>query len=141
MSDFGINVGNGNFFYSDNAAIVQSDHDFNLAQSILQRETEVYQYQLNVFNFETMISRIKTLVWPAHLLPYRGMGREQVAANLLDDDDLEVVTELMFRDELRVRLRTEKIELKKTSLMLDVLISQACDIEKIRKLILEIKAK
>jgi hypothetical protein len=134
-----LNLGNGNIFNSSNGAIDQSDHELTLAQAILSRETEVYQYQLNVFNFETMLAGMADLVWPSHLLPYRGMGREELAKNILHDDDLDLAAELMFRDELRNRLRTEKIELKKTNLMLLALVSQATDLSKIRSIISELK--
>jgi len=134
-----LDLGNGNVFDSANGAVEQADHELTLAQSILQREVEVYQYQLNVFNFETMLAGMANLTWPNHLLPYRGMGREELAKNILHDEDLDLAAELIFRDELRNRLRTEKIELKKTSLMLATLVSQASDIGKIRAMILELK--
>jgi hypothetical protein len=134
-----INMGNGNVFDSANGAIDQSDHELTLAQAILSRETEVYQYQLNVFNFETMLAGMADLIWPSHLLPYRGMGREELAKNVLHDEDLDLAAELMFRDELRNRLRTEKIELKKTTLMLASLVGQATNLAKIRAIIVELK--
>jgi predicted membrane-bound spermidine synthase len=134
-----IDMGNGNQFDATNGGVTQDEHEITLAQSILQRENEVYQYQLNVFNFELMLSSMENLSWPTHLLPYRGMGREQLAANILNDDDLDLAAELMFRDELRTRLRTEKIELKKTTMMLQSLVSQSTNILKTRTIILELK--
>ena len=134
-----LDLGNGNVFDSANGAVEQSDHELTLAQAILSRETEVYQYQLNVFNFQTMLDGMATLSWPNHLLPYRGMGREELAKNVLHDEDLDLAAELMFRDELRNRLRTEKIELKKTTLMLASLVGQATDLPKIRAIIVELK--
>jgi hypothetical protein len=134
-----LDLGNGNVFDSANGAVEQSDHELTLAQAILSRETEVYQYQLNVCNFQAMLDGMGTLGWPAHLLPYRGMGREELAKNVLHDEDLDLAAELMFRDELRTRLRTEKIELKKTSLMLASLVGQATDLPKIRAIIGELK--
>jgi predicted membrane-bound spermidine synthase len=134
-----IDMGNGNQFDATNGGVTQDEHEITLAQSILQRENEVYQYQLNVFNFELMLSSMENLSWPTHLLPYRGMGREQLAANVLNDDDLDLAAELMFRDELRTRLRTEKIELKKTTMMLQSLVSQSTNILKTRTIISELK--
>jgi hypothetical protein len=134
-----IDMGNGNQFDASNGSVTQDEHEVILAQAILSRETEVYQYQLNVFNFQSMLDGMESLSWPAHLLPYRGMGREELAKNVLHDEDLDLAAELMFRDELRTRLRTEKIELKKTSLMLASLVGQATDLPKIRAIIGELK--
>ena len=132
-------MGNGNTFDAANGGVSQDEHEITLAQSILQRENEVYQYQANVFNFQLMLNGMANLTWPAHLLPYRGMSREQLAINVTNDDDLDFAAELAFRDELRTRLRTEKIELRKTTMMLESLVSQSTDIVKTRAIILELK--
>jgi hypothetical protein len=134
-----IDMGNGKQFDASNGSVTQDEHEVVLAQSILQRENEVYQYQMNVFNFQSILDGMANLTWPAHLLPYRGMGREQLAANVMNDNDLDLAAELMFRDELRTRLRTEKIELRKTTMMLESLVGQSTDIAKTRAIILELK--
>jgi len=134
-----IDMGNGNQFDAPNGGVTQDEHEVVLAQSILQRENEVYQYQMNVFNFQSILDGMANLTWPTHLLPYRGMSREQLAANVMNDNDLDLAAELMFRDELRTRLRTEKIELRKTTMMLESLVNQSTNIAKTRAIILELK--
>ncbi len=138
----GIDMGGGRQFDANNGGITQDEHDKNLAQSIEMRENEVYQYQININNFESMIANLSGLPnqWPAHLVQYRGMSRDQMAAAIEDDDELEVAAGLSFRDELKMRIRSEKMEQQKAKMVLDTLVGNCPNIEKIREMILEIKA-
>lgn len=137
-----INMGNGNTFSAVNGGITQDEHDRNLAQAIEMRENEVYQYQVNINNFENMISSLGSLPaeWPANVSKYRGMGRDQLAAAVADDDELDLVSSLAFRDELKLRIRSEKMEQRKAKMILTTLESQVSDPVKMKALIAEIKA-
>lgn len=79
-------------------------------------------------------------VWPANLLPYKGMSRDEMAANIVDDNELEMASSLSFRDELRMRIRSEKMEQRKAKMVLDTLVNQCPDIAKIRGIIAQLKA-
>ena len=68
------------------------------------------------------------------------MSRDQLAATVENDDDLEIVSRLSFRDELKMRIRSEKIERNKVNMILASLVSQATDIVKIRQIIADNKA-
>jgi hypothetical protein len=68
------------------------------------------------------------------------MGRDQLAQSISDDDDLDLASQLAFRDELKFRIRSEKMECNKSRMMLDIAVRSATDIAKIRALIAEIKA-
>ena len=68
------------------------------------------------------------------------MGRDQLAASIEDDDDLELASQLAFRDELKLRIRSEKMECNKCKMMLDTAVASATDIIKIRGIIAEIRA-
>lgn len=137
-----IDMGGGKQFKADNGGVTQDEHDKNLAQSIDMRENEVYQYQININNFESMIESLGSLPvqWPAHLVQYRGMSRDQMAASIEDDDELEIASGLAFRDELKARIRSEKMEQKKAKLVLDTLVERCPDIAKIRGIIADLKA-
>lgn len=137
-----INMGGGRQFVADNGGITQDEHDKNLAQSIEMREQEVYQYQININNFESMIASLGNLpqLWEPRLLPYRGMSRDEMAANIVDDNDLELASSLAFRDELRMRIRSEKMEQRKAKMVLDTLVAGCPDIARIRGMIAEMKA-
>jgi len=135
-----IDMGAGNLFDAPNGGVTQTEHDRNLAQSIEMREQEVYQYQTNINNDSAMLAACIQDPWPQRLIPYRGMGRDQLAQAIADDDDLELASQLAFRDELKFRIRSEKMECNKARMMLDIAVKSATDITKIRTIIAEIKA-
>ena len=135
-----IDMGHGNQFDAANGGVTQSDHDRNLALSIDMRENEVYQYEININNYTAMLASCITDPWPAHLMPYRGMGRDQLAQAIESDDDLDLASQLAFRDELRLRIRSEKMECNKSKMMLAIAVASATDIVKIRAIIAEIRA-
>ena len=135
-----IDMGNGNQFDAANGGVTQTEHDKNLAMSIEMRENEVYQYQTNINNYTAMLAACIQDAWPERLLPYRGMGRDQLAQAIADDDDLDLASQLAFRDELRFRIRSEKMECNKAKMMLATAVASAVDIDRIRGIIAEIKA-
>lgn len=135
-----IDMGNGNTFDAANGGVSQDEHDKNLAMAIEMRENEVYQYQTNINNYSAMFAACIQDPWPERLLPYRGMGRDQLAQSISDDDDLDLASQLAFRDELRLRIRSEKMECNKAKMMLATAVASAVDINKIRGIIAEIKA-
>ena len=135
-----IDMGNGNNFDAANGGITQTEHDKNLALAIEMRENEVYQYQTNINNYSAMLAACIQDPWPERLLPYRGMGRDQLAQSIADDDDLDLASQLAFRDELRFRIRSEKMECNKSKMMLETAVASAVDINRIRGIIAEIKA-
>jgi hypothetical protein len=135
-----IDMGAGNLFNAPNGGITQDEHDKNLAMAIDMRENEVYQYQTNINNYTAMLAACIADPWPQRLLPYRGMGRDQLAQSIADDDDLELASQLAFRDELKFRIRSEKMECNKAKMMLATAVASAVDINRIREIIAEIKA-
>lgn len=135
-----IDMGNGNTFDAPNGGVTQDEHDKNLAMAIEMREQEVYQYQTNINNYTAMLAACIQDPWPQRLLPYRGMGRDQLAQAIADDDDLDLASQLAFRDELKFRIRSEKMECNKAKMMLATAVASAVDIDRIRGIIAEIKA-
>jgi len=135
-----IDMGNGNQFNAANGGVTQTEHDKNLAMSIEMRENEVYQYEANINNFTAMLATCTQEPWPQRLLPYKGMGRDQLAASIENDDDLELASQLAFRDELKLRIRSERMECNKCKMMLTTAVASAVDINRIREIIAEIKA-
>ena len=133
-------MGHGNTFDAANGGVSQDEHDKNLAMAIEMRENEVYQYQTNINNYTAMLAACIQDPWPQRLLPYRGMGRDQLAQSIADDDDLDLASQLAFRDELRLRIRSEKMECNKAKMMLATAVASAVDIDRIRGIIVEIKA-
>lgn len=138
-----VDMGNGKTFTAEYGGVVQADHEKQIAQSILSREQEIYQYQVNIYNFEAMLAGMAAALpaeWPENLLQYRTWDRDRLVATL-DDATLEIVSGLLFRDNLRMRIRTEKIEQKKAQLVLDSLKLQVLNADAVRAKIAEEKAK
>jgi hypothetical protein len=78
--------------------------------------------------------------WPENLLTYRTWDRDRLIATL-DDATLELVTGLLFRDQIRMRIRTEKIEQQKAKLVLGSLKTQIVDEAAVKTAIADEKAK
>jgi hypothetical protein len=138
-----IDMGNGKSFNSEFGGVNQADHLQQVADSIAGREKEIYQYQININNFEAMLAGIETSLpaeWPENLLQYRSWDRDRLIATL-DDATLETVTGLLFRDNLRMRIRTERIEQKKSQLVLQSLALQVLNPDAVRARIAQDKAK
>lgn len=132
-----INTGGDSTFDASNGSMSQDDHDNNVAMAIKSREEELYHYRINAQNYKAMYDALphKLTPWPPHLRAYATMTRDQMAANIIDDDDLYLASDLSYRDELRFRIRAETMEGNKIEVILKSLVSQCADIEKIRAII------
>lgn len=138
-----IDMGNGKTFTSEFGGVDQADHLKQLADSIAGREKEIYQYQVNINNFEAMLAGMAAALpaeWPENLLQYRTWDRDRLVATL-DDATLETVTGLLFRDNLRIRIRTERIEQRKAQMVLESLKLRVTDPNAVKAKIAEEKAK
>jgi hypothetical protein len=134
-----IDMGNGNQFDATNGGITQDEHDNTIAITIEMRETEVYQYQVNINNYQAALDGMPKEPWPQRLLPYRGMARDQLAAAIESDEDLMLASQLALRDEVRFRLRTEKMEQAKSKMLLDSIMLSVPDQQVLRARILRNK--
>ena len=90
-----------------------------IADNVVARERELYQYDLNINNYEIMLAELPTGDWPEHLVQYKGKTADQVP----DEHDDEV-GDLNYRDRLRGLLKTERAERKKSELVYNTLIGQ-----------------
>jgi hypothetical protein len=100
-------------------SIKQSYHENNLADALVMREQELYQYDLNITNYTAMLESLPSGEWPEHLAQYRGKTLDQVP----DELDAEVDA-LNYRDRLRFLLKTEKAERNKSALVYQTLLAQ-----------------
>lgn len=137
-----VDMGQGRTFTAEFGGVNQSDHTKQLAQSIASREQEIYHYQVNINNFQAMLDGMTNLPaeWPENLLTYRTWDRDRLIATL-DDATLELVTGLLFRDQIRMRIRTERIEQQKAKLVLASLKTQIVDVNAVKTEIADEKAK
>lgn len=102
---------------------VTEDHkDDEIARAVESREQEISNYDLNVANFEAMLSNYSKLgeSWPAKIKSFQGQAPHKVA-EVLNDADFELFSQYSHRDQIRVLLRTTIAERNKSRAVLSAL--------------------
>ena len=94
----------------------------DLVTNIANREVEIYGYQLNINNYEEILKLIPG-DWTEELAKFKGMTSEQIATNV-PDADMQLVSDLVFRDKIAVTLKIEKLEQSKAIHVLNALKAQ-----------------
>jgi hypothetical protein len=85
------------------------------------RRDELSAYQNNIDNFSTIIKTLPTSL-PSRLESYRSRtDRHAAAAEIQDLDDVKLVADVWFHDELQGRIRSEIVEMRKVQAILAVL--------------------
>ena len=88
------------------------------------RQEEVAQYQLNIDIYTSILSTLSTEL-PDHLEPFRGRtDKHQAIAEIEDLNDVELLSNVWFAEELKARIRSEIVEQTKAKAILAVLQSQ-----------------
>lgn len=106
--------------------ITNTEHLNNLVQAAYYRELEVYQYQLNIDNYNAMLTALPSDGWPAHLVGYATATIDQLPIELADAD-VDLINDYKYRDGLRIAVRSERAEQSKTIRVLNALKSQIGD--------------
>lgn len=102
-------------FYTIN----QQRHLDTLAEAVVHREQEIFQYDINIANYETMLAALPQDDWPAELVQYQRSTPDQIP------DDLDAtVADYQYRDRLRFLLKTERIERGKSFRVYEALVAQ-----------------
>lgn len=99
--------------------ITETNNSDTIAENIVHREREVYQYDLNIENYEALLLTLPTDEWPEHLVQYQGKSADQIP-----DEYDDICNQLNYRDRVRKLLKTEKQELAKAEQILGVLMSK-----------------
>jgi hypothetical protein len=94
----------------------------DLADAIVSRTHEVYGYDINVTNYQQMLTTLPT-EWPAHLAEYRGMD-PHAAAVACPNDYLEELALIQQGERVSALLSTEIVERAKAQNTLDALLTQ-----------------
>lgn len=103
--------------------ITNNEHLNNLVQAAYYRELEVYQYQINIDNYNVMLSALPTDEWPMHLGMYVNTPIDQLPI-AMTDQDVDLVNDYQYRDRLRVAVRSERAEQSKAARVLEALKTQ-----------------
>jgi len=90
-----------------------------LQQMISFREQEIESYQLNIDNYTHILSTMPT-EYPDRLLVYKDAPPVDLV-NTLSFEDIQLLSDLQFRDRLQKTLVTEKLEQRKARLVLEAL--------------------
>jgi len=99
--------------------IKETDNLDTIAENIVHREREVYQYDLNIENYEALLLALPSEDWPEHLVQYKGLSADKIP-----DEYDETCNLLNYRDRVRGLLKTEKQELAKAESVLNVLLEK-----------------
>jgi hypothetical protein len=89
-----------------------------LTEAIKQRETEIANYQINIDNYTAMIGMLPK--WTEVLLAYRTAD----PVGFINDwsfEDIQLLSDLQFKDKLERTLLTERLEQRKATFVLKAL--------------------
>jgi hypothetical protein len=102
-------------FYTIN----QEKHFETLAFSAVHREQEIFQYDVNIANYEAVLTSLPQGDWPENLVQYQHSTPDQIP-----DELDQTVLDYQYRDRLRYLLKTERIERSKSFKVYEALLSQ-----------------
>lgn len=85
------------------------------------RRQEVTMYQNNIDTFNAVIRNLPSEL-PEHLVAYRARkDKHDAAAEIQNLDDVALVSDVWFYDELQGRIRSEIVEMRKAQAILQTL--------------------
>lgn len=102
--------------------INQEEIEANLADAIVARTYEVHSYDVNIKNYETILSN-NLEEWPERLIHLKNIAPQEAALQC-DVEDIELLAKLQLFERASFLIKTEKIERAKAKAILDVLDSQ-----------------
>lgn len=88
------------------------------------RREEVAQYDANIAMYEAIIQTLPS-IWPPHLEQYKGRkDHQQVVSEVSNVDDVELLSQLLYREQCEASIRSERLERTKAATILAVLEAQ-----------------
>lgn len=103
--------------------ISNAKREADLADQIVSRTHEAYQYDLNISNYEAMLAALPQGEWPARLEQFRGLP-DHDAAFKCDAEDVELLAQYQLRDRVSNLIKSEVVEKAKVTAILAVLDGQ-----------------
>lgn len=89
------------------------------------RREEVAQYDRNISLYQTIIATLPS-EWPEHLAHFKGRTDHQAAAAEVENaDDVELLAQLLYRQQCEKSVRAERLERTKAAAILAALEAQA----------------
>jgi len=105
-----------------NKTITAEVKETNALNNVLDRETEIESYQVNIDNYVTILAGLPS-VWTPELEQYKGLDSQGVASNV-PLEHVDLVSDLLFYDRVSFLLRTEVIEQRKAKHIYNAIVSQ-----------------
>lgn len=93
-------------------------NEAQLTEAIKQREDEIAHYQINIDNYTAMIALLPQ--WPERLL----LHRTTEPVSFIEQwpfDEIQLLSDLQFKDKLERTLLTERLEQRKATFVLQAL--------------------
>jgi hypothetical protein len=90
-----------------------------ISESIVHREQELFLYDVNITNYESILAALPQDDWPDHLAQYKNSTLDQVP-----DEYDAIVNDYQFRDRVRYLIKTERAERNKSFKIYEALIAQ-----------------
>lgn len=87
---------------------------------ISAREAEVAQYDQNIALYEAILGSLPDK-WPNNLASFRGRKDHQQAVTECDPNDVELLSQLLYREQCEMAIRTERLERTKANAILAAL--------------------
>jgi hypothetical protein len=85
------------------------------------RQAEVAQYEANIALYESILATLPK-EFPSHLLQYKDAeNQHQIAAQIDDPEDLELLAKMWYANECTKSIRAEIVEMTKAKAILAVL--------------------
>lgn len=89
-------------------------------EAIAHREAEVAQYEQNIVLYEAILTTLPT-DWPARLEQFKDRKDHQQAVTECDADDVDLLSQLLYMEQVKGLIRTEKLERTKSAAILAAL--------------------
>lgn len=84
------------------------------------RRQEVAQYDANIVLYQTILTALPT-DWPARLEAFKNRKDHQQAVTECDADDVELLSQLLYMEQVKKAIRAETLERTKASAILSAL--------------------
>lgn len=99
--------------------IISKEEKINrLADERVHREHEIQDYENNIKRFKHMLANTKVKQLPQHLQQFKGVDTEKIPL-IVPLEDIMLVKNSDYTDEIIMRIRTENIELNKVKMIRD----------------------
>lgn len=103
--------------------ISAAKREADLADQIVSRTYEVYQYDLNIQNYEAMLTTLPTDEWPDSIVDLKNMTDHE-ASFACPSDLVDILAQYQLRDRVQNLVKSEQVERAKAAAILSAVDAQ-----------------